>query len=284
MIVKRAVIPAAGLGTRLLPATKETPKEMLPIFVKYKGRVILKPLLQVIFEELYSKGIKEFCFIVGRGKRAIEDHFTPDGSFLSELRRRGKDLMANMLEEFYEKIRSSRIVWVNQPEPKGFGDAIACAEPFVGGEPFVVHAGDTLIFSDDYYERLIEVFTREEVAVCFLVKEVEDPRMYGVVIPKNEMGDVIDVKGVIEKPREPPSNIAIMPVYIFDPIILRALKVVKPSFRGEVELTDAIQKVINWGFKVKAVKLRKDEDRIDIGTPETYWEALKISFVRAKHS
>ena len=284
MVVRKAVIPAAGLGTRLLPATKETPKEMLPIFVRQGGRVALKPLLQIIFEELYSKGIREYCFVVGRGKRAIEDHFTPDSGFLNELRRRGKSAIASMLEEFYKKIRSSKIVWVNQPEARGFGDAVACAEPFVGGEPFIVYAGDTLVFSDDYYERLLEVFERGEVAACFLVKEVEDPRMYGVVVPGGEREGIVAVRRIVEKPLEPPSNLAVMPIYIFDPIILKALRVVKPGSRGEIELTDAIQKVIDWGFKVKAVKLREDEDRIDIGTPETYWEALRKSYEKVKAS
>lgn len=96
------MIAAAGLGTRLLPATKEMPKEMLPVFVEEGGRVVVKPLLQVVFENLYSMGIREFCFIVGRGKRAIEDHFTPDGGFIQELRRKGKERAAKLLMSFYE--------------------------------------------------------------------------------------------------------------------------------------------------------------------------------------
>jgi UTP--glucose-1-phosphate uridylyltransferase len=275
--VRKLVIPAAGLGTRLLPTTKEMPKEMLPIFTSFRGKVVTKPLLQAVFEDLHSKGIREFCFVVGRGKRAIEEHFTPDTGFLEELRRRGKNLEAEMLGEFYARIRSSRIVWVNQPEPKGFGDAVACAEPFVGGEPFAVHAGDTLILSPDYWERLVETFERRNLGACFLVKEVENPKIYGVVVPGEEEGGAVSVKGVVEKPEKPPSNLAVMPVYIFDPILLKALKVVKAGPRGEIELTDAIQKVIEWGFEVKAVKLREGEERLDIGTPETYWEALRIS-------
>ena len=277
MSVRKLVIPAAGLGTRLLPATKEMPKEMLPIFTSFRGRIVTKPLLQAVFEDLHSRGVREFCFVVGRGKRAIEEHFTPDAGFLEELRRRGKNLEAEMLEEFYARIRSSRIVWVNQPEPKGFGDAVACAEPFVGGEPFAVHAGDTHILSPDYWERLVETFERRNLGACFLVKEVENPKIYGVVVPGGEEGGVVSVKGVVEKPEKPPSNLAVMPVYIFDPVLLKALKVVKPGPRGEIELTDAIQKIIEWGFEVKAVKLREGEERLDIGTPETYWEALRIS-------
>ena len=277
MSVRKLVIPAAGLGTRLLPTTKEMPKEMLPIFASFRGKVVTKPLLQAIFEDLYSRGVREFCFVVGRGKRAIEEHFTPDTGFLEELRKRGKSLEVEMLEEFYAKIHSSRILWVNQPEPKGFGDAVACAELFVGGEPFAVHAGDALILSPDYWERLVETFERQNLGACFLVKEVENPKIYGVVVPRGEEGGVVSVKGVVEKPEKPPSNLAVMPVYIFDPILLKALKVVKPGPRGEIELTDAIQKIIEWGFEVKAVKLREGEERLDVGTPETYWEALRVS-------
>jgi UTP--glucose-1-phosphate uridylyltransferase len=282
MTARKVIIPAAGLGTRLLPATKETPKEMLPIFSVYNGKIVTKPLLQAVFEDLYSKGFREFCFVVGRGKRAIEEHFTPDFGFLDELRRRGKLFEAEMLEDFYGKIRSSRIVWINQLEPKGFGDAVLSAEPYIGGEPFVVHAGDTLFLSDDNWERLRQTFEDETLGAAFIVKEVEDPRIYGVVIPGEDTGGVVSVKGVIEKPEKPPSNLAVMPLYVFDPVILKALRVVKPGTRGEIELTDAIQKIIDWGFEVKAVKLRDNDKVLDIGTPETYREALMLSYELSK--
>jgi UTP--glucose-1-phosphate uridylyltransferase len=278
MNVRKVLIPAGGLGTRLLPATKETPKEMLPIFTSFRGKIVTKPLLQAVFEDLYSKGFREFCFVVGRGKRAIEDHFTPDFGFLDELRRRGKIFEAEMLEDFYGKIRSSRIVWINQLEPRGFGDAVLSAEPYIDGEPFAVHAGDTLFLSDDNWERLREVFERESLGAAFLVREVEDPRIYGVVVPGEDMGDVLRVKGVIEKPEQPPSKLAIMPLYVFDPVVLKALKIIKPGPRGEIELTDAIQKIIDWGFEVRAVKLRESDKVLDIGTPETYREALMLSY------
>ncbi|MCC6052159.1 MAG: NTP transferase domain-containing protein [Fervidicoccaceae archaeon] len=278
MSIRKVLVPAAGLGTRLLPATKETPKEMLPIFTVFKGKIVTKPLLQAVFEDLYSKGFREFCFVVGRGKRAIEDHFTPDFGFLDELRRRGKIFEVEMLEDFYGKIRSSRIVWINQLEPRGFGDAVLSAEPYIDGEPFAVHAGDTLFLSDDNWERLREVFEKESLGAAFLVKEVENPTMYGVVVPGEDVGDSVRVKGVIEKPEKPPSKLAIMPLYVFDPIVLKALKVVKPGPRGEIELTDAIQKIIDWGFEVRAVKLRESDRVLDIGTPETYREALMLSY------
>ena len=148
MDIKKVVITAAGLGTRLLSVTTEMPKEMLPLFcMGSNGDLLLKPVLQLIFEQLYEVGFREFCFIVGRGKRSIEDHFTPDYSYVELLRKRGKEGLAMELEEFYRKVESSVIAWINQPEPRGFGDAVLRAEPFVDNEPFLVHAGDTYVIS-----------------------------------------------------------------------------------------------------------------------------------------
>jgi len=275
-IIRKAVIPAAGLGTRLLPTTKEMPKEMLPIYSREGDKLTLKPILQIIFERLYIENIRDFCFIVGRGKRAIEDHFTPDHTFLDVLNLRGKNDRARLLEKFYKKISSSRIVWINQPEPKGFGYAVSLADTFVANEPFIVHAGDTIIFSkkNNYIQCLIDKFLEGDVGCAILVKEVENPMIYGVV----EVDENLMVKKIVEKPRKPPSNLAVVPVYVFDPIILKALKVTRTGVRGEIELTDAIQKIIDWGFKVYAVKLPEEDFWLDIGTPEKYWEALKISY------
>jgi len=145
-MLNKAIVPAAGLGTRLTPATKEQPKEMLPVFTKAaNGQICLKPLVQMIYEHLYDFGLIEFCFIIGRGKRAIEDHFTQDYGYVNMLKDKGKDTSALDLESFYDKLEKSKIVWVNQPEPKGFGDAVLRAKPFVGDEEFLVHAGDTYI-------------------------------------------------------------------------------------------------------------------------------------------
>ena len=159
MKVRKVIITAAGLGTRLLSVTKEMPKEMLPLFcMGFNGDLLLKPVLQLIFEQLYDVGFREFCFIVSRGKRNIEDYFTLDYSFVELLKRRGKEVLAAELEEFYRKVESSAISWINQPEPKGFGDAVLRAEPFVDGEPFLVHAGDTYVISrgNSHIRRLLQ--------------------------------------------------------------------------------------------------------------------------------
>ncbi len=281
-MTKRALIPAAGLGTRLLSATKEQPKEMLPIFSNnINGGLSLKPLVQLVFEQLFNFGIREFCIIVGRGKRAIEDHFTPDHSYIERLNSRGKNHQASDLESFYHKIQESRIIWINQPEPKGFGDAVHTAQGFVNTEDFLVHAGDTYIISNSrnsLLTRLIHEHEQTRADATITLQHVNDPRQYGVadVTSSQELG--LLVQSVVEKPDKPTSNLAIMPLYIFKPIIFKALASTKPGKGGEIQLTDAIQKLIEWGHKVHAIKLRSDDLRLDIGTPETYWEAQKLSY------
>lgn len=277
----KVVITAAGLGTRLLPMSKELPKEMLPIFVKSDRGFILKPLLQALFEQLYEFGFREFCFVVGRGKRSIEDHFTPDRDFVRRLGISGKSEFVSDLEHFYDMIESSRIIFINQPEPRGFGHAVLMAKTFVGREPFMVCAGDTYIISKDkkFLKRMMDIFSYDVTAVLLLQK-VSDPRRYGVAIveEKVEAGNEYDVLKVIEKPVYPPSNLAIMPHYVFKSEIIDSLEGLEPGFGGEIQLTDAIQRLIDSGHKVSGISLRGDELRLDIGTPETYWDALKYSY------
>ncbi|MCP8316167.1 MAG: UTP--glucose-1-phosphate uridylyltransferase [archaeon] len=279
-MIKKVVIPAAGLGTRLLSATKEQPKEMLPVFAKdSNGALCLKPLVQLIFEQLYDFGIRNFCFIVGRGKRAIEDHFTPDYQFIKSLDDKGKNSQASQLESFYKIVDASTIVWVNQPEPKGFGHAVLQAKSFIGDEPFLVHAGDTYIVSEgnDHLNRLIKEHQSKSTDVSLLLQEVHDPRQYGVAEVIRE-GSKLIVKRVVEKPEQPKTNLAIMPIYVFNPVIFRALEAIGPGKGGEIQLTDGIQKLIDWRLEVRAIKLRERELRLDIGTPETYWEAQRLSY------
>lgn len=273
------MVPAAGVGTRLLPITKELPKEMLPLFFRGKGGMLcLKPVLQAVFEQLYDVGFREFCFIVGRGKRAIADHFAADSNFLEVLRMDGKDEQAKELEEFYGKVDISSVMFLNQPEPKGFGDAVLRAKPFVS-ESFLVHAGDTYIISPEH-RHLIRLFMLQEESgadATFIVQEVEDPRQYGVMEGKEVSENVYEVENVVEKPKKPVTNLAIMPIYVFNPVIFKALQVTSPGKGGELQLTDGILKLIEWGLKVVAVKLEPDEVRLDIGNPESCWEALSLS-------
>ena len=277
--IRKAVIAAAGLGTRLLTATKEQPKEMLPVFASSDGELCIKPLAQLIFEQIYDFGVREFLFVVGRGKRVIEDHFTPDRGFLKVLTSAGKGSGVRQLEQFYSMIRGSRISWVNQDEPLGFGHAVLQVNGMTGDQPFLVCAGDTYILSEDnsYLSRLIDGFYKGSTAAAVLLREVADPRPYGVAETKRDAFG-LSISKVVEKPRRPKTNIAILPIYVFNSEIFDALRDVKPGHANELQLTDAIQRMIESGKRVAGVKLRAKELRLDVGVPKTYWDALAASY------
>jgi len=282
-MIRKVVIPAAGLGTRLFPATKEQPKEMLPIFsTTADGDVSVKPVVQMVFEQLYDAGLREFCYVVGRGKRGIEDHFTPDSNFVRLLEGMGRNGQAAELEGFYEKLRASTIMWVNQPEPKGFGDAVLMAQPFVQDERCLVHAGDSCIVSKDmdYIKKLLGAYERFNADAAFIVLEIENPREYGIIEGDEVETGIYRVKAAVEKPEKPATNLAIMAMYVFQPVIFKALEATEPGRGGEIQLTDAIQKLIDWGLNVYAVKLDDDYAHLDIGSPERYWDALSVSYKR----
>ncbi len=280
-MVNKVIIPAAGLGTRLFPATKEQPKEMLPIFTtSANGDLLVKPVVQLVFEQLHEAGFKEFCFIVGRGKRGIEDHFTPDAACVRNLEGMGKNGQAMDLENFYRKLSSSTVMWVNQPEAKGFGNAVLMAQPFVQNEKCLVHAGDSCIISKDmdYIKKLLDAYEKFKADAAFLVLEIKNPREYGIVEGDEIEEGIFKVRAIVEKPGKPKTNLAVIAVYVFNPIIFKALEATKPGRNGEIQLTDAIQKLIEWGLGVYAVKLDKNYSHLDIGSPERYWEALELSY------
>ncbi len=278
----KAVIPVAGLGTRLLSATKVQPKEMLPVFANEGGELCIKPLVQLVFEQLFDFGIREFCFVVGRGKRVIEDHFTPDSDYVRRLnpgkggRASPKAAMASALEKFYERIDRASIIWINQPLPLGFGHAVTQARVFVGDDPFLVHAGDAYLYSVNFghLRRLLSSFKDAECSLA--LREVPDPRQYGVVTGKGSKG-LLTIEEIVEKPEVPKTNLAVTPVYLFKPSIFEAIEHAGIGVGGEMQLTDGIQTLLRRGKKVLGVELRPDESWIDIGTPATYWEALRVS-------
>jgi UTP--glucose-1-phosphate uridylyltransferase len=280
-MIKKVVIPAAGLGIRLLPATKEQPKEMLPIFSRLSnGRLCIKPFLQLVFETLYDIGFREFCFVVRRGKRSIEDHFTLDGSLSKYLLQNEMIELANEVGRFYEKLSTSNIVFVNQPEARGFGDAVLQARPFTGEENFLVHAGDDLLISAKNHpiSRMIEVFEKLNADVLFYVNEVEDTRLYGVIKGRKIKDGLFRVEEIEEKPTVPLSNLAIVATYAFSEKIYEGIKRTSPDVNNEIQLTDAIQYLIEEGYPVYALSLRNDERRIDIGTPESYRKLFRNIF------
>ena len=281
IFVIKSVITAAGKGTRLLPYTKEMPKEMMPIFSKIHGnqRIVI-PLLQYIFEQFHSAKIRDYCFVVGRDKRSIEDHFTPHQSYLNELSGNNKKMMSN----FYKKLERCSLTWINQNKPLGFGDAVKRAEKFVGNENFILHAGDVSIVSRSKHPilRLIDTAKKNPNAAAILVcKKIRDAKRYGILQIKKNLPSVYLVEGVEEKPIRPKSNLGILALYYFKPEIFNSLKKTKLGKNNELQLTDGIQQMINDGKKVLAIPLTKDDVEIDVGTIETYRNAQMSSYKRA---
>lgn len=264
----KAVITSGGLGTRLLPSTKEIPKELLPLYDVEEGEVVMKPVLQIIFETLYEAGIREFCIVTGRGKRAVEDHFTPDWNFVEYLEANGKESKARSLRKFFEMIESSIIIWVKQSKPLGFGHAVYMAKPFVDDEPFLLAAGDTVI----YPRRFISSLLSGEGDARMVLKHVKDPRRFGVAVLEGSR-----VVKVVEKPENPPSSLVILPYYVLPPEIMEYLAQGKRGYGNEIQLTDGIDYLISSGLDVRATVLGDEFVFADVGTPESYFEALMIS-------
>lgn len=265
MKIRKAIIPAAGLGTRFLPATKALPKEMLPI--------VDQPTIQYIVEEAISSGIEDIIIISGRNKRIMEDHFDKSYELEETLSKKNKQAL---LAEVQKISNLANIHYVRQKEPKGLGDAIYCAKSFVGDEPFAVLLGDDIIKSDTpCLKQLIEVFDRYNTSVVG-VQQVpeEDVSKYGIIKPKgNELEkNIINVETLVEKPKpdEAPSQYAIMGRYVLRPEIFDILKDLEPDTGGEVQLTDAI-KIMNQSQAVLAYDF--NGIRYDIGN--------KMGFIRA---
>ena len=277
----KIVITAAGKGTRLLPFTKEMPKEMMPIFSNiFTNKKVVLPLLQYVFEQLYSMNFKDYCFVVGREKRSIEDHFTPHETYLRDLI---GDYKKNM-SKFYQKLENSHLVWINQNKPLGFGDAVRRAEKYVGSEDFIVHAGDVAILSNLKHPilRLIEIAKKnQDVQAILLCKKVKDSKRYGVPTINKLSDNLFNVKKVIEKPDNPKSEFGILPIYYFRSGIFSSLKKIKLGKGKEFQLTDAIQKIIQEKNKVLAITLEKNEKEVDVGTVESYKNAQNITFKEA---
>jgi len=272
----KIVITAAGLGTRLFPMTKELPKEMMPIFSTLNGKKCVVPLLQVIFEQMHSCKLRNYCFVVGREKRSIEDHFTPDVSFLKTSKMKTKSIVS----KFYKKINDSNLLWVNQNEPKGFGDAVAQTKSFIGNNDFVVHAGDVAIVGYDVHpiQRLIDAGKDPSVSAVLLFHKVPDPERHGVPYLQKLSKSKYLVKKVIEKPSNPSSNFGLMPLYYFKPNIFKKLKKIKPGKNNEFQLTDAIQQLILDDQKVLAIPLQKNEKILDVGTVNSFYDSQIFSF------
>jgi UTP--glucose-1-phosphate uridylyltransferase len=237
--VTKAVFPVAGLGTRFLPATKASPKEMLP--------VVDKPLIQYAVEEAMAAGITEMIFVTGRSKRAIEDHFDKSYEIEAELEARGKDKLLDLVRS----IKPSHVdcFYVRQAEALGLGHAVLCAEKLVGDNPFAVILADDLLYGKPpVMSQMIEVFDHYHSSVIG-VEEIpqQDSKSYGVIDGKEWEDNIFKLSGIVEKP-EPavaPSNLGVVGRYVLKPRIFDHIRALKPGAGGELQLTDAIQSLLS---------------------------------------
>lgn len=279
MQIAKAVIPVAGLGTRLLPTTKAIPKEMLPV-----GRY---PIIQHVVEELIGAGVRHILFVSNRAKVAIENHFDDYSELMLHLEL-GRHEMQEVSRFDYRKrgvdfYFTRQQVPMGQTKPLGTGDAVATAENFVDGESFIVAYGDSIIYSPEREPLLRRMLASHQahasactIAACEVPQE--QVHQYGIVVPRaEEMGkDDCQIVDLLEKPapEQTPSRLASSARYIFGPEIFAAIRSVAPSPTGEIFLTDAILRLIEQGDMVRAVKLTTTEKRYDIGNHRTYFKTF----------
>jgi UTP--glucose-1-phosphate uridylyltransferase len=267
MKVKKAVIPAAGFGTRFLPATKVVPKELLPI--------VDKPTIQYIMEEVALAGIEEVILITGREKGSIEDHFDTSGELENHLRKKGRDDLLKVVQEISEMVT---LVSVRQKEPLGLGHAILCAKKVVGKEPFAVLLGDDLIDAKvPCIRQMMEIYQDMDGALIAIQKVPrQEAHLYGIIKGKKVMDRVYSVEEMVEKPEKgkAPSNLAIIGRYILPPRIFDILEKVNPDRRGEIQLTDGLKEL---NKEVSIYGYEFIGDRYDAGDKFGYLQA-NLSF------
>lgn len=272
MTIKNAVVPVAGLGTRLLPATKSQPKEMLPV-----GK---RPVVQYVVEELERNGLSRILFITGPSKYSIENHFDVDPVLIRYLRETAKE---DLLSELEFERANLRFFYTRQKMQLGLGDAVLHAEEFAGEQPFVVALGDTILgrhANSTMIARMCEVFMSETCAAVVAFEEVppEDVRFYGIAEPETAPsdGESFVIRDLIEKPSpaEAPSRLAIAARYVFSHHVFAAVRETRPGKGGEIQLTDAIRLLIRGGERVLGMKLPPGERRYDIGNFDSYFRAF----------
>ena len=263
--LRKAVFPVAGLGSRFLPVTKASPKEMLP--------VVDKPLIQFAVEEAAAAGITEMIFVTGRNKRAIEDHFDKAYELETELERKNKTALLDMVRSVLPE--GVRCIYLRQAEPLGLGHAVLCAQPVVGNEPFAVILADDLIDSQPpAIARMAQVFAREGASLLG-VEEVprDQTQSYGIVTIDKMVDDIARLHSIVEKPKPAaaPSNLAVIGRYVLTPRIFDLLAAVTPGAGGEIQLTDAISALLTHE-QVFAVRL--PGRRFDCGSKLGYLQAM----------
>ena len=260
--VKKAVFPAAGLGTRFLPATKAQPKEMLPL--------VDTPTIQYVVEEAVASGLAEIILVTGRNKRAIEDHFDLNPELEAALARK-----SDLLEIARSVLPAGcRCIYIRQAEPLGLGHAVLCAEPAVGDEPFAVVLADDLI--DARPPTLARMTKRFRKEGCSLLGVEQVPRAqtgsYGIVSPENARAEVTQIRGIVEKPapKDAPSTLAVVGRYVLTPAIFRLLARAKPGRGGEIQLTDGIAALLE---EERVLAMDIGGKRYDCGSKLGYLQA-----------
>ena len=249
MKVRKAVITAAGKGSRMKYITSVLPKALLPLFRTEDGKKVMRPVIDLIMDSLAQVGVEKFCLVVGRHGKLLMDYLFERG-----------------------------VTFVFQEEPKGFGDAVLRAEDFAGNEPFFVHADDGVLTGG--YKEAGALFEQVEPDGILLLRKVSNPKRYGVVT-YTDLGEFMGHKlfritSAEEKPKEPKSDIAISAVYVFTPKLFRAIREVKVD-EGEVELTYGIQKLIEQGGEVYGILLNQ-EKWLNVGDPDSYHDALNYTY------
>ena len=264
MKVRKAVFPVAGMGTRFLPATKASPKEMLP--------VVDKPLIQYAVEEALAAGINEMVFVTGRSKRSIEDHFDKAYELENELEVRGKTEMLKYVRSLMPA--DMKCVYIRQPEALGLGHAVLCAQPVVGNEPFAVLLADDLLDGEPAVMRqMVDVYDYYKCSVLGVQQVLlEDTRSYGIVDSKPLKEDLEAVHAIVEKPRpeEAPSTLAVVGRYVLTPRIFHHLARLGKGAGGEIQLTDGIAALMK---EEQVLAYRYQGKRYDCGSKIGYLEA-----------
>jgi UTP--glucose-1-phosphate uridylyltransferase len=262
--LRKAVFPVAGLGSRFLPVTKASPKEMLPI--------VDKPLIQYAVEEAAAAGITEMVFVTGRNKRAIEDHFDKAYELETELERKNKNQLLDMVRSVLPE--GVRCIYIRQAEPLGLGHAVLCARPIVGDDPFAVLLADDLMDADPpAIARMAQIYEREGASLLG-VEEVprDQTQSYGIVTIDRMQGDLARIHSIVEKPKpaDAPSNLGVIGRYVLTPRIFDILSEIRPGAGGEIQLTDAISQLLGHE-RVLAVRL--PGRRYDCGSKLGYLQA-----------
>jgi UTP--glucose-1-phosphate uridylyltransferase len=262
--LKKAVFPVAGFGSRFLPVTKASPKEMMP--------VVDKPLIQYAVEEAAAAGITDMIFVTGRHKRAIEDHFDKAYELETELERKGKEALLLQVRSVLPE--GVRCIYIRQPEPLGLGHAVLCAQPVVGEDPFAVLLADDLMDSQPpALARMAAIFEREQCSLLG-VEEVpsDQTESYGIVTIDAMQDDTARMRAIVEKPKpaQAPSNLAVIGRYVLTPRIFQLLAAVTPGAGGEIQLTDAISAMLSHE---RALAVRLPGRRFDCGSKLGYLQA-----------